>query len=66
MDLVDLLDRTGSIEPPENGDWRPKLARILASASDNTDDILLEDLGVQDMTNFFRRLSGYAREHERA
>ena len=62
-ELVGLLDRTGSIEPPEDGDWRPKLAHVLASAADYADEMLLEDLGVQDTASLFHRLKSYAREH---
>ncbi len=62
-ELVALLDRTGSIDPPIGGEWRPRLVSVLSAASDDADEILLEDLGVDDVPAFFRRLETYAREH---
>lgn len=63
QDLVQLLDRTGSIEPPSDGDWRPRLSVILAGAEEDADEVLLEDLGVEDPGSLFSRLRGYADEH---
>lgn len=62
--LVELLERTGSIMPPDDESWNPRLARILASAVDDADEILLEDIGVDDVDALFSRLAKYARDHE--
>lgn len=62
-DLTQLLNRTGSIMPPDDGMWNPHLAEILATAEDDLDEMLLEDMGVTDITALFSRLAVYAKEH---
>ena len=62
-DLVQLLDRTGSIDPPEDGDWRPKLAEILVDSEAGTNKKVLRGLGIDNPSELFGRLHGYADEH---
>jgi hypothetical protein len=62
-DLTRLLNRTGSIMPPDDGMWNPRLSEILATAEDDVDEMLLEDMGVIDIIALFSRLAVYAKEH---
>lgn len=62
-DLVELLECTGSIDSPPNGDWRTGLIEVLTEAEKLTSRKLLRGVGVADADALFKRLHEYALEY---